>query len=218
MRTQECHEGTKTQSRTNAFVSLRVFVSLWQLILVITVLFFLSGCRQKSPYEKETALLDSVKIVLQVKLNELKKAETNVQNTGFSKYEIYSRFLSGNLKDTIEKSQANAVRSFINSGKTVSSFNKTKPDLIRETEKTISQLQKLSSDLKEENIQPNAVRTYFDTETSHADKLITTIEQNIKSVNIGLINFRNAVPRTEELIKQINNGQLPTVVADTTSE
>jgi hypothetical protein len=178
----------------------------------------LTNCHPKNPYEKETLLLDSIKIVLQVKLNEVKKAEVNVNNTAFSKYEIYSRFLNSSLKDTIGKSEATALRNFIIAGKTIHNFIKTKPELIKETETSISQIQKLSSDLKENSIAPNSVQTFFNTEKHHAEQLINTLEQNMRMLTISLINFRNALPRTENLIREINNGQLPSLVADSTAE
>lgn len=186
-------------------------------IVVFCLLAFIS-CQTKNNYEKETAQLDSLKIVLQVKLSELKKAEANVNNYSFSKFEAYSRFLSNNLKDTVDKSQANALRNFISAGKTISDFTVLKPALIKETETAISQLQKLSGDLKENAVQQNAVQAYMDTEKTHAEKLVTVIEQDLKSLNISLINFKNAVPKTEELIKHINNGELPSIVAESGAE
>jgi hypothetical protein len=180
------------------------------LIIVLALLF--SNCRQKNNYEELTSVLDSTKIVLQVKLNELKKAETNMQANSFTKFDAYHNFLNSNLKDTIDKAYANPLRNFINSGKVVKNFNTLKPQLIKETETTISQLQKLSSDLKGNALPFNTAKTYFSNEISHCNILIPTIEGDIKALNIALINFRNSVPKTEELIKKINNGQLPSIV------
>lgn len=97
-------------------------------------------------------------------------------------------------------------------------YNESKGELLKQTETSILQLQKLSSDLKENNLQANQALTYFDNERIHAEKLVTLIEKNIIAVNISLVNFKNNTPRTEELIKQINNGQLPTLVEDSSSE
>lgn len=179
---------------------------------------FLFNCKRGNVYEKETAVLDSTKIVLQVKLNELKKAELNIHNLQYPKFETYSTFLKNNVKDTIERSVGNALQAFINSGNTIKEFNKSKVELIKQTETGILQIQKLSADLKENNIQHNVFQSYFNSEKGHADELIKTIEQNMKALNVSLNGYRNSLGKTEDYIKQINNGQLPVVVADSTLE
>ena len=179
---------------------------------------FLFNCKRGNVYEKETAVLDSTKIVLQVKLNELKKAELNIHNLQYPKFETYSVFLRNNVNDTIERSTGNALQAFINSGNTIKEFNKSKNELIKQTETGILQIQKLSADLKENNIQHNVFQSYFNSEKGHADELIKIIEQNMKALNVSLNGYRNSLGKTEDYIKQINNGQLPVVVADSTLE
>jgi hypothetical protein len=189
-----------------------------KLILLILLPLFLWRCGHSHLYDKQTALLDSTKIVLQVKLNELKKAETNIQNLLFFKFDTYSRFLNSNLKDTIDKFQANALRAFISSGKVIKQFNESKAALIKQTETSINQIQKLSGDIKENQIAQNNIDNYFNKEKTEAEKMIEAIEQNIKALNLSLVNFKNSIPRTEDLIKQINHGQLPAVVKDSIAD
>lgn len=169
-------------------------------------------------YEKEVAIIDSTKIVLQVKLNELKRAEQNMESVGFAKYETYCVFLKNNVKDTVVRYEATALQQFVNSGKTIELFAKNKAELIKQTETSIAQLQKLSLDVKENNLPLNSVQAYFASEKSHAEELIKAIEHNIKAFNLSVNNYRNSVIRTEEYIKKINNGTLPTVVPDTNLE
>lgn len=188
----------------------------------ITIFFLFStllfSCGRSHQYDKQISLLDSTKIVLQVKLNELKKAESNISNLPFGKFEAYSNFLNSNLKDTINKFQANALQLFMASGKIIKEFNSGKPSLIKQTETSIAQIQKLSGDIKENQVAQNVIDNYFNTEKTQADKLIGIIEQNIKALNLSLINFKNSTPRTEELIRQINNGQLPAIITDSIAE
>lgn len=162
--------------------------------------------------------MDSTRIVLQVKLNELKKAESNISCLSFGKFETYSNFLNSNLKDTITRAQANALQLFVNSGKVIKLFNEEKQDLIKQTETSIIQIQKLSGDIKENQVAQNVMDTYFNNEKNQAEKVIAIIEQNIRALNLSLVNFKNSTVRTEELIRQVNNGQLPAVVKDTISE
>jgi hypothetical protein len=176
------------------------------------------SCGRSHLYDKQVALLDSTKIVLQVKLNELKKIETNIQQKGYSKYELYRRFLNSNLKDTINRSEASTIQQFLGSGEIIKQYNDSKAELVHQVETSISQLQKLAGDLKENTIQQQQAQLFFDNEKTHADKLVQTLEKNITAVNIGLMNFKNSVAKTEELLRQINNGQLPSVVADSTAE
>src|SRR5688572_455890 len=103
-------------------------------IVALVVLF---SCKRGNMHEKETAILDSTKIVLQVKLNELKKSEQNMQSVQFPKFETYYSFLKSNIKDTVGRIEANAVQQFINSGLNVKEFNKTKAELIKQTETSI---------------------------------------------------------------------------------
>ena len=173
------------------------------IITLFTV--FLFNCKRGNVYEKEIALLDSTKIVLQVKLNELKKAEVNILNLQYPKFETYNAFLKSNVKDTIGRTEGNALQAFINSGNTIKEFNKTKTELIKQTETGILQIQKLSADLKENNVQQNVTQSYYKSEKGHADELIKTIEQNMKALNLGLNSYRNSISKTEEYIKHINN-------------
>lgn len=183
----------------------------------IVVLFAVfTNCSHKSNYEKEIAIIDSTKIVLQVKLNELQRAEQNIESSAFAKFETYQSFLKSNIKDTLKKSDASAIQYFINSGSVIKQFNSSKSELIKQTELSISQLLKLSQDAKENNLQPNAIKVFYSTEKSHAEELIQAIEKNIKALNISINSYRNSLPRTEEYIKSINNGSLPTVVAGST--
>jgi hypothetical protein len=184
-------------------------------IIFVALLF---SCGPSHLYDKQTSVLDSTKIVLQVKINELKKIETNIEQRGFSKFEIYKKFLKSNVNDTISRVEASALQQFLNAGEVIQIYNQGKSDIIQQTEISVAQLQKLSSDLKENNLPQNQALNYFDAEKDHAGKLVSVIERNINAVNISLVNFKTALPRTEEYIKKINNGQLPTVVADATSE
>jgi hypothetical protein len=165
-------------------------------------------------FEKEIALLDSTKIVLQVKLNELQRSEQNLKNFQFQKFEAYYSFLKSNLKDTIARAEANTIQNFINAGKTLSDFSKNKPALEKQTETSILQIQKLSADLKQNNVQGNVAQSYSNSEKGHAEELIKVIESNVKALNFSLNTYKNSLPRTEEYIRQINHGALPTVVSD----
>lgn len=186
----------------------------------ILVLFsvWLSNCKHANIYEKEISILDSTKIVLQVKLNELKKAEQSILTLQFEKFETYNSFLKSNVKDTIGKTEGNALQLFVKSGHTISDFNKSKAELIKQTETSIVQIQKLSSDFKESNVQHNVAQSYYNSEKGHAEELIKTIEQNIKALNLSINNYRNSIFKTEEYIKNINSGQLPSLVNDSTLE
>ncbi|MGZ4036712.1 MAG: hypothetical protein ACXVPQ_02720 [Bacteroidia bacterium] len=176
------------------------------------------GCSHSHFYDKQVALLDSTKIVLQVKLNELKKVETNIQQRGYSKYELYKRFLNSSLKDTISRHEATTIQQFLNAGEIIKQYSDGKNELIRQTETSIVQLQKLAADLRENNIHQRQALQFFETEKTHADKLVQVIEKNITAANIALMNYKSSTPRTEELIRQINHNQLPSVVADSTAE
>lgn len=191
---------------------MRLFFSIIVFVAVLT------NCKNNNIYEKETAIIDSTKIVLQVKLNELMRAEQNMESVGFAKFEIYNAFLKTNMKDTVVKYEATAIQQFINSGNTIREFAKSKEALIKQTEVSILQLQKLSIDVKENHLPLNTVKAYYNSEKNHAEELIKAIEQNIKAFNLSVNNYRNSVLKIEEYIKKINYGALPTVVPDSNIE
>jgi hypothetical protein len=172
------------------------------------------GCKRGNMFEKEIALLDSTKIVLQVKLNELQRSGQNMQNYQFQKFEPYYSFLKSNVRDTIGRAEASAIQNFINAGKALNSFEKNKSELIKQTETSILQIQKLSADLKKNNIQGSVAQSYSGSEKGHAEELIKVIESNIRVLNLSLNSYKNSLPGTEEYIRQINNGSLPTLVSD----
>lgn len=185
--------------------------------LIIVVILFCAALWQCTPhdrYEKEAALIDSLKIVLRVKLSEVNKAEAAISASSFGRFDIYRRFLSSNTPDTIEKAQASAIRNFVSCGKVVSDFANKSPQLAKETETSISQLQALASDLRAGHAQN---LKHVKTESDHAQKLIAVLENDLRLVNGSLINFRNSIAGTEAFIRQINHGRLPSLVTDTTS-
>src|SRR5947209_4187471 len=93
---------------------------------ILFILTALLGCGHSRLYNKQISVLDSTKIVLRVKLNELKKAETNIQLRGYSKYDLYKQFLNSNLKDTISHSEATTLQQFLSSGEVIKHYNETK--------------------------------------------------------------------------------------------
>lgn len=189
-----------------------------ELFLIVIFVCLLFGCRSKNRYEKEIAVIDSTKIVLQVKLNELQRSDQHLENIGFPKYEIYSSFLKTNLKDTLSRSDATALQQFLNSGNTIKQYKTGKSELVHQTEMSIAQLQQLSLDVRENNIQEPAIKAYYSAEKNHAEELITAIEQNVRALNMSIAAYKSGLIKTEEYIRQINNGQLPGVVSDSTSE
>lgn len=183
-----------------------------QLLFIFVLITVFTQCKTGNEFEKEASVIDSTKVVLQVKLNELKRSEQNLETIGFNKFEIYSTFLHNNLKDTISRSGASVIQQFINAGNTLKQFEKGKEELVKQTELSIAQLQKLSSDVKENNLQPNAIQAFYSGEKNHAEELISAIEQNIKALNMSSASYKSSLPRTEEFIRSINNGNLPIVV------
>lgn len=184
------------------------------LILIVVFAALLAGCKRNNAFEKETVIIDSTKVVLQVKLNELRRTSKNIEVIGLSKFETYNAFLRSNIKDTIARYEATAIQQFLNSGITILRFEKSKEELIRQTEISIAQLQKLSLDVREGKLPINTIRAYYCTEKSHAEELISIIEQNITAFNLSVNNYKNSVIKTEEYIKKINSGILPSVIPD----
>lgn len=184
------------------------------LIPIIVFNIALAGCNRNSGFEKERTTIDSTKVVLQVKLNDLQRTSKTIEIIGFSKFETYIAFLKNNVRDTMTKYDATALQLFINSGSTIQQFEKAKSNLIKQAETSIAQLQKLSLDVKEGSLPINTIKAYFSAEKHHAEELVRTIEQNIAAYNLSVNNYKNSVLRTEEYIKKINSGTLPLVVPD----
>jgi len=189
-----------------------------QAIIISFVAILLSNCAQKSVYDKETSTLDSLKIVLQVKRNELNKFDKAIESISAYKLKTYGAFLKSNLKDTINKNQANTLQIFLNAVEALTEFEKMRAPLASQTEISITQLQTLSADLKANLIQSDQATRFITNEKHNADRQISILEQTIKTLNISIINIRNYLPKTEDLIKQINGGKLPSVVSDSLAD
>lgn len=187
----------------------------WIIGLTVFITTFFLSCKPQPVFDKDTALLDSIKIVLQVKINELQRTQENIKQASFSGYTVYASFLKSNLPDTIAKSEAVFIQQFLNSGRAIQQFNNELPGLLKESKIAVSQLQKLSGDVKENNIASNQKQNYIQAETKHANQTIETIEKNIRALNGSLFVFNANYRKTEEYIKKNNHGQLPSLVTET---
>jgi hypothetical protein len=191
------------------------YISIWTVLGIAMVCNFLFiQCHSKNLYPKETSSLDSLKIVLQVKKQELNKSTIHMSQYGFDKYEPYKKFLLEHIKDTILRVEATALQLYIKSGNLLTNYNMNMPKQNGEVELTISQLQLLSEDLKSNNIPANKVQDYYENEIAHATMLIARMEKDLLLVNSALNGLNTSRSKVEDFLRKNNLGELPKLVND----
>lgn len=178
-------------------------------ILLIFGIFY--SCRNNTTYEKYSKELDSLKIVLQQSVLNLKSADSLKCEEAIFKFKIYSDFLNKNLKDTVTIEQAKQLKVFYSCGEAITKFQSLRPTYLTNSELRRVQLQNLSNDLKNGSIEASEAVDYINTEKQASLALIDEITHNTTNVRDNLDLFNSSSTIVEEVIKQRNGGNLPLV-------
>jgi len=172
------------------------------------------SCSVKNQVEAEVKKLDSLTIVLNTKLEEINKCDTNLLNRAITKFTIYSTFIENNLNDTIIKGEANSLQQFYTSGQNLKAFQSNKNSLKSRASLVLEQIKKLVNDVSNGSISKDEFIKNYDTELKAANQLIELSTKEISSQSSNIQDFKNALLPVETIIKQKNNGELPSVIKD----
>ncbi len=172
------------------------------------------SCSVKNQVEAEVKKLDSLTIVLNTKLEEINKCDTNLLNRAITKFTIYSTFIENNLNDTLIKAEANSLQQFYTSGQNLKAFQNNKNSLKSRASLVLEQIKKLVNDVSNGSISKDEFIKNYDTELKAANQLIDLSTKEISSQSSNIQDFKNALLPVETIIKQKNNGELPSVIKD----
>ncbi len=187
---------------------------LFLIINTINVVFLLVSCSVSSEESvKKAAQIDSIRVVINVKAQELKQTDSALISRAIGKFNTYTVFIQTNINDTLNKEEANVLQQFYTSGNALITFQKNKQTLLSRTNLLMDQLSDLIKDANN-GLHLSLLNEYLNKEAKAADELIKNVDEQNKLYQKSIQDFKNALPLTEELIRKRNNGQLPGIIND----
>ncbi len=213
-----CH-AERSRSVSSSTVTLRkVEASRFPFsILLLTFCALLSSCTNSNEQAKQIKSLDSISGALNQKVIELQKIDTLILEKALTKFNNYKQFIKQNINDTVTKKEADAVQQFFVSGTTLENFFINRKSILARAQLVNAQLTKLILDITQNTMEQKQLQEFTFAEKEQANDVIQKSFLQQQLFNSNLQQFKNALPLVEELIKTKNNGQLPTIVKDTTA-
>lgn len=185
---------------------------------VLLMWFLLVGaCTQNDVYQQRSKTIDSLSGAVNSMFSELVKADTAALDRSIVRFKYYKQFIEQNIRDTIQKTEADNLQHFYISGHNLESFAENRYMLMARAKKVNSQLDKLSQDVKNKTMGTDELNSYCAAEKQNASGLLETSRAQIKLFHQSLEEFKNSLNAVETLIRSHNNGELPVIVKDTTS-
>ena len=186
-------------------------------LFLLTFYILLASCTNSDIQAKQVKSLDSISGSLNQKIIELQKADTLILEKALTKFNNYKQFIKQNINDTVTKKEADAVQQFFISGNNLESFFMNRKSILARANLVNTQLSKLIVDVNQSAFEPQQLNEFIFAEKEQANDVIQKSFMQQQLFNTNLQQFKNALPLVEELIKTKNNGQLPTIVKDTTA-
>lgn len=180
------------------------------LLLIFTVFIFFS-CKKSNTYAKQVKELDSLKVVLQEAVSNFNTIDSVKCYQNYSEQYTYINFIKENLKDTISKTEAENLQMFVSLGKNMLNYLAKKPKWTQEANTSIKQLTDLSYDLKNGNVENEEAVEFILKEKTEALKIIDELKTNTELMRYSLETFTNTLPTAENIVKKLNNGNLPEI-------
>lgn len=180
-------------------------------------IYLFSSCSLKSKVPTELRQLDSLHIVLQSKLSQLKQMDTVLLEKAVKRFQSYSDFLEHHVKDTLLMEEATALQQFYLNGRNLKNFSQNRPGLMARMHLVSSQVARLKTDTENNALRYDEFILHFTTETKALTDLIRIGERELELYSESLSAFKSNLPPTEALIKKRNNGLLPAEVSTASS-
>lgn len=190
---------------------------MYKFFLILICIILVTSCNSNDVIAKELKSLDSISGALNQKIVELKKTDTIILEKALTKFNYYKQFIKQNINDTVSIKEADALKQFFASGNNLEDFYLNRKFILARAQLVNSQLGKLILDLNENTIEQKQLQEFSFAEKEQASDVIqkSFLQQQLFQTNLQ--QFKTALPLVEDLIKANNNGQLPTIVKDTTS-
>ena len=173
------------------------------------------SCNQTEKYNQKTKTLDSLNGALNLKVRELQKTDTAILQRCILRYNYYRQFIKRNINDTLNKNEADDLQHFYASGKSLENFWNNRFTILSRASLINSQQNKLSADIKNQTIEIKEAERFLYREKQATAELIDAANEQQKIYYTGLEEFKTSLKQVENLIRQRNNGELPTIIKDT---
>lgn len=180
--------------------------------LVLINLLFLTSCKLSNPYQKQIKELDSLKIVVEESIDYFNKIDSSTCAGYLAKQQTYQSYLLQNLKDTLTKSEAENIQLMMNVGDPIKDYLNQRNEWLQQAKISIMQLQNLNQDLKNNTLDASEAVEYINNEKKHAEQVIQNLKTNTELIRKNLEKYKSVEQGTEATIKNLNSGNLPTIV------
>ncbi len=186
-------------------------------LLVIPLLFGVN-CNKADVYKEKGKTLDSLNGVVSSTIRAFQLGVDSVSlEKSILRFEYYREFIRQNVNDTLEKGEADDLRHFYSAGNNLSSFSINRKQILQRVFLINQQLQNLSKDVLEKNIEPERLNKYTAQEASEVRRIVDLAYAQQKLYQTRQEEFKIALKGMENLIRRRNNGELPQIIKDTIS-
>jgi hypothetical protein len=184
------------------------------LCILFSVVMLLSGCGDGKIYKQQAKTLDSLGGAIGGTIRSLSLIDTQKIDRCVIKFENYSRFILQDVRDTLDRSEADALQGFHISGKNLKALMMNRRAILSRCGQVSSQLDLLSTDVKERQASPDLLARHIELEKAAAVSLLESGRQTALDIQKNLDAFITSVHPTESLIRKRNAGELPVVIND----
>ncbi len=179
-------------------------------LLFCTILFL--SCSNSEVYEKGIKNLDSLEGALGLITREMQNTDTVQLNAALERFSIYGFFIKTQVKDTLSPAEAEAIKKFFQSGAALESYMKNRAVLLARSALMHSQRVNLRSDMAEGIPEEPELKMALDKEMNASRDLSNTMLDQQKKYYNTILEFKQALPLTEEFIRKHNMNELPALV------
>jgi len=187
---------------------MRKFVKTGTIVAFISFIVAMdSSCNHGNMFPKATASLDSIKGVLSKTDSLMKKVDTVKVKNCVKHIFITLENVKRLDQDTVSHGASDILRSFNAVRWELQTYMGRQGFLGIEVKKSITQVDNLSHDIKNNKIPKDSVMVYYGYEMKRASELIETAKYGINSVNTQISLYDLIVPQADSLIARLNNHQ-----------
>ncbi len=181
-------------------------------VFVVLISFLLSSCNNGDVKLQQTKTIDSLQTTLLSNKKLLSQIDSTELSKAINKFEIYKQFINSNIKDTINKTDAYAIQSFINAGNNLQTIQLNKINLITRINLLSNQLLKLSTDIKNNSFQSSQINGFIASEKVAQTEISKYCIEEQNNYFKNLQQLKTNLYLVEQFILKRNNNQLPTVI------
>jgi hypothetical protein len=181
---------------------IRFFFPICFLFLLVT------SCGKKLNLSKEKKTTDSLKSELVKIASDFSRLDSSKITAAASEIKDYFNFINPRIKDTITRDEAAALSEFKNISKAFGKYIRTKKELARYYKFNLKQLEDLSFDMENGNIDVrDSALKYLNQEIKANQQLMTMMKLHNQIIPQKLKRYDSLVPVVMEFARKISKGE-----------